>query len=72
MRSYMTSEPEGTVAGASRTRFQPRPASMAAMAVAAVLVLLAGLLAIGQASARSAPSAVSPLSTQRGPDPPSG
>jgi len=42
---------------------------MAAMAVAAVLVLLAGLLAIGQASARSAPSAVSLLATQRGPDP---
>jgi dienelactone hydrolase len=69
MRSDMTPEHGGTVAGAGRARSQPRSATVAAMAVAAVLVLLAGLLAIGQASARSAPSAASPLATQRGPDP---
>jgi len=48
---------------------RPRLVGPATAAVAAVVAVIAALLAVGPASAQPAPNLITPLSTQRGPDP---
>ena len=72
MRQDTNSVARTTTAGSDRARSasRRRPIALAMAAVTAVAVLVAGLVAVGSASARSAsmPAAAS-QSTQRGPDP---
>lgn len=66
MRPDMTPTAGNTREEGGPARSQ-QPARLAATAAAAVLVLIAALLAVGRASARSAPAgSVAPQSTERG------